>query len=551
MRLRPVPSMVMLFVAMAVIFGALQIKEQARKDITTKLNQDAEEKLSLVASTLSQTVSARLSHIDSLAAFVRLNPWFTQEEFSRFANFLHRNRTGILSMQVQPNGVVLHITNEEQNKGVIGHDLFADPNRKAMVERAVRDRHFSIAGPIDLVQGGKAIIARRPLYQTSNGISFDTDPGVANPRNQFWGFTTVLIDPAPLLAEAGYHRISDEFDVAIRGKDALGAEGAVFFGSESVFARSIATADVILPNGSWQIGASLPEGYTYAGFEFSQEYWYLTALIAALLAYAAYIVTDRPGRLKEAVDRATAELVEARDRAEAADKAKSEFVSVVSHELRTPLTSIRGSLDLLASGKVAKLEPKAQELIDLGARNSHRLVSLVNDILDVNKMLWGELEFEFKPVLLGDLLREAVQLNQPFAETEGVSLQLTLPVESDVNDLTIVCDRARIEQVITNVISNACKFSPRDDIVTVTAVVLENEGVVSISVADNGPGIPEEFQAKIFDRFTQVDSSDTRRAGGTGLGLFICQLIMTRHSGDIDFETRPGGGTTFSVRLPI
>ena len=550
MQLRPVPFVVMSIVAVAVFLGAVEIRERAKEKIADQIHVNAEKRLSLVASTLSQTVSARLSHIDSLAAFVRLNPAFTREEFTRFASFLHRNRSGLLSLQVQPNGVVLHITNEEQNKAVIGHDLFADPNRREMVERAVRERQFTVAGPIDLVQGGKAIIARRPLYLTSNGISFDTDPGVANPMHQFWGFTTVLIDPVPLLIEAGYSQLSREFDLAIRGKDGLGAQGEVFYGDARVFERSVGKADVVLPNGSWQLAAALPADRTLTGFELSDGYWALTALIAVLVSYAAYIVADRPGRLKAEVNQATADLIEARDRAEAADKAKSEFVSVVSHELRTPLTAIRGSLDLLASGKVAKLDAKAQELIEMGARNSHRLVALVNDLLDVNKMLWGNMEFNFAPVKVGELLLENVNLNQSYADSHGVELKLDLPDEAALTEHVLNCDRARVEQVLTNVISNACKFSPDGDTVTVSASVSGADGTLTVSVSDHGPGIPQAFRQKVFQQFSQADSSDTRQAGGTGLGLFICRLIMERHNGDIDFESTVDEGTTFFIRFP-
>ncbi|WP_207477997.1 ATP-binding protein [Arenibaculum pallidiluteum] len=229
----------------------------------------------------------------------------------------------------------------------------------------------------------------------------------------------------------------------------------------------------------------------------------------------------------------------------AAERAKSEFVSTVSHELRTPLTSIAGSLGLLVGGAVGPVPDKAMNLLGIARKNSERLVRLINDILDIEKIDSGKLEFKFQPVDLVELARQAVEQDRPFAEGLGVTLDLA----PGPDRLMVNADPARIGQVIANLVSNAAKFSPQGG--TVTVAVAHRAGSARLSVEDRGPGIPEAFRSRIFQRFAQADSSDTRRTGGTGLGLSISRGIVERHGGRLGFETETGRGTVFHVDLPL
>jgi len=536
-NVRPLPVLSAIVAVAATLAFAWQVRHGAEVDIRTQHRIEAEEKISLVASTLSQTVNVRLNHTRSLAGFVRVKPDLTQEDFERFAEFLQEDLTGLRSLQLAPKGIVKFVTNIEQNRAALGHNLFADPKRRELVERSARNNEYIIAGPVNLLQGGQAIIARRPIY---------------NDDRSFWGFATALIEVEPLFREAGYLKLAETLNMAVRGKDGRGAEGEVFYGDPAVFDDLLATATVVLANGTWQIGAAPRGNQRYEGFVFSGLFTLLSLIVAALIGSAVYVIADRPGRLRVEIDRATADLIEARDAAEAADRAKTEFVSVVSHELRTPLTAIRGSLELLLSGGVGDLNDKARELVTIGSRNSRRLVALVNDILDMNKMLSGELEFNIESVPLIDLLADAIAINQPYADSLQVGLALDAIKEPELAEIVIPCDRARIDQVITNLLSNACKFSPEGDVVRLGAARgPRGSNTIIITVSDNGPGIDPAFREKIFDRFTQADSSDTRKVGGTGLGLYICKLIVELHEGEIDFTSMPDEGTTFSVTLPL
>ncbi len=224
---------------------------------------------------------------------------------------------------------------------------------------------------------------------------------------------------------------------------------------------------------------------------------------------------------------------------------KNEFISTVSHELRTPLTSIGGSLGLVSAGAVGELSDEGRKLIDIAYRNAQRLTRLINDILDLEKIESGRLEIEIRPLPLESCLAEALEANRPFAETCGVRCVLREPVPV----VAILADGDRMQQVLTNLLSNAAKFSPDGEEIVLEAVVAA--GRARIAVRDRGPGIPDEFRGRLFEKFSQAGKVSTRRVGGTGLGLSICRAILDEMNGNISFETEVGRGTTFFVELPL
>jgi PAS domain S-box-containing protein len=226
------------------------------------------------------------------------------------------------------------------------------------------------------------------------------------------------------------------------------------------------------------------------------------------------------------------------------ERLKEEFVSTVSHELRTPLTSISGSLGLLAGQWSGKLPECAARLLTIAHKNSQRLVRLINDILDIEKIESGRVVFKFARIDLRQVAEQAIEDNRGFAEGFGVHVRLdAASVEAEVN-----ADPDRLTQVITNLLSNAVKFSPLGGEVLIA--VEKNGGVCRISVRDHGLGIPEEFKSHIFEKFAQADGTDSRQKGGTGLGLSIVKQIVARLGGKVEFDDAPGGGAVFYVELP-
>lgn len=227
-----------------------------------------------------------------------------------------------------------------------------------------------------------------------------------------------------------------------------------------------------------------------------------------------------------------------------AERRKNEFISTVSHELRTPLTSIRGSLGLIAGGAVGAVPQKVREMVAIAHSNSERLVRLINDMLDIEKIESGRLPFDVRPHRAEDLVLQAIQANAGYFAQYDVRATLANGVPGAV----IRVDGDRFAQVLSNLLSNAAKHTPAGGEVSVT--LARAGGRVRLSVKDDGPGIPEEFRSRIFGKFEQADSSDARRRDGTGLGLHIVKAIVDRLDGRIWFDSEVGIGTTFHVELP-
>lgn len=228
-----------------------------------------------------------------------------------------------------------------------------------------------------------------------------------------------------------------------------------------------------------------------------------------------------------------------------ADRAKSEFISVVSHELRTPLTSIRGALGLLESGAAGELAPKIKHLIEIAHRNSQRLGTLVNDLLDMEKLVSGKMEFNQEAFDLHALAEQSVEANSSYAAALNVHYKLA-PKQGQVMALG---DSERVMQVFANLLSNAAKFSPKGEFVDISVRPFEN--MLQVDVVDKGPGIPLEFRDRIFTKFAQADGSNTRQQGGTGLGLNIAKSFIEKMGGTVGFESEIGKGSVFWFTLPV
>ena len=243
--------------------------------------------------------------------------------------------------------------------------------------------------------------------------------------------------------------------------------------------------------------------------------------------------------------------------AQRTEKLKNEFVSVVSHELRTPLTSIRGALGLLSGGVAGALPASATQMIDIAQKNADRLVLLINDILDIEKIESGKMRFEKTEVSLTNLLESALESNRGYAQTLGVEIELE-PLPLPLRAATLSGDEARLQQVMSNLLSNACKWTPRGSHVQMRALVAPDSTPenprVSIEVQDAGPGVPPEFESRLFERFAQADGSATREKGGTGLGLAVTFAIVEKHGGAIGYrapDVAAGrAGATFHFELP-
>jgi signal transduction histidine kinase len=225
---------------------------------------------------------------------------------------------------------------------------------------------------------------------------------------------------------------------------------------------------------------------------------------------------------------------------------KDEFISVVSHELRTPLTSIRGALGILSGGSLLADTKQTATMVEIALRNCDRLMFLINDLLDMEKIASGKLRYKFDTVSLDESIRAALSVNAPYAEKFKVRFQY----ESPQTSINVRADHDRLLQILTNLLSNAAKFSGEATTVTISVDRSDNE-YVKVSVSDQGAGVPDDFRGKVFTKFAQADGSTTRQQGGTGLGLAITKSLVEQHGGTINFFNNTPRGATFYFTLPM
>ena len=226
------------------------------------------------------------------------------------------------------------------------------------------------------------------------------------------------------------------------------------------------------------------------------------------------------------------------------ERLKNEFVSMVSHELRTPLTSILGSLGLVAGGVTGTVPEQSKKLIDLAYKNSERLLNLINDILDIDKIESGKMRFDLKTVEIMPVIQQSLDSNAGYGKQYNVKFLIT----HGLPQAMVAVDVDRFIQIMSNLMSNAAKFSPAGASVEIS--VHRHGQNLRISVMDYGSGIPDSFKEKVFEKFSQADSSDTRQRGGTGLGLSITKAMIEEMGGKIAFENQKIGGTLFYFDLP-
>lgn len=227
------------------------------------------------------------------------------------------------------------------------------------------------------------------------------------------------------------------------------------------------------------------------------------------------------------------------------DRMKNEFISIVSHELRTPLTAISGALGLAIGGAFGALPEELEKVIRIADSNSRRLTFLINDLLDMEKLVTGNMHFDMHVQPLKPLLEQAIEANRAY----GSARQVSLEAAGALADALVRVDAGRLQQVLSNLLSNAIKFSPDGGVVTLSSCV--EGGYVKVRVQDQGPGIPQQFRSRIFKKFSQADSSDSRQKGGTGLGLAISKELIERMNGKIGFDSKEGEGACFHFELPV
>jgi PAS domain S-box-containing protein len=226
------------------------------------------------------------------------------------------------------------------------------------------------------------------------------------------------------------------------------------------------------------------------------------------------------------------------------ERLKDELIATVNHELRTPLTAIQGALGLISGSVVGTLPEKVKEMIYIAYNNSKRLTRLIDDMLYVQQAEYGSLQWVKEPLELMQLVLQSVSTNQAYADQQNVEFI----IKKKLPDVWVMGDSQKLEQVLNNLLTNAAKYSPPETKVEISVERIHS--YIRVTIFDQGPGIPPDFQPRVFEKFTRADSSSTRNKGGTGLGLYIAKQIIDHHNGNIGFISHPGQGTQFYFELP-
>lgn len=514
------------------------------RDIEAQRADTADNILKKYASSLQSSLDQRLFTLDSLNAFLHSyaeldlnNPAEEQQfrhHFNQFANQLHYSVEGVLSLQLAPQGVIRYLTGDDNNKKALNYDLFEDDARKAQIINAIYDYRQVITGPIKLVQGGEAIIARKALFA-------DTSPNASATRLQekliltddtpipddFWGLATVLFTTDALLDKAGLTSSQMElFNFALKGRHGLGENGDVFWGKPDAFIDNNHTQSINFDAGSWELAVKHASPFPLSSIITVG----LLGLLLTLAAVYAEILVLRTRRARQT------------------DLAKDAFLASMSHEIRSPLNGVVGMTSLL---RETSLDEEQHKMVKAIETSSSHLSAVIGDILDFSKIHAGKIELDYRAVSLKDLFQNCIEIIFPQAEEKFQHIRLS--ISQDLDDVFFKADSTRLKQIVINLLSNAVKFTGEKGTIelAVSADLSQPQQTLKILVSDTGIGMSEEQIARLFRSFSQADISTTRRYGGTGLGLAISKSLSQLMGGDISVTSLVNKGSRFKVTLPL
>ena len=531
------------------ILATTWVIDHSERDRFEQRNRaDVLNQLSAVRANLEGKLNQRLFLSRGLVAYIStINPDIDREKFDNLAKVIVAQQTGIRGVALYKNTVVTYMYPLAGWEKAIGFDPMTIPAEREAIKRAIKTKKSIFAGPIDLVPTGVGFISRTPIFLTP--------PNAEAESGRFWGMVGIIIDRDTLFQEAGLIDPDANLQYAIRGKDALGAAGEVFFGDAKIFQQHPVTSEVTLPNGSWQLAAVPVRGWPKSA-PISQWFWLGGGLLAVLAGGLVFILVSAPAQLRKVVERATAALRESEEALLQAnadlqrlDKLKDEFLANTSHELRTPLNGIIGIAESLMDGVTGSLPKETRFNLSLIVSSGRRLATLVNDILDFSRLKHETIELQLKPVEMRSLTEVVLTLCKPLICQKN--LQLINRISPDLP--AVNADENRVQQILHNLVGNAIKFTDSGTVEITGNVIGEgnSNSQIAITISDTGIGIPEDKHDRIFESFEQADGTTARQYGGTGLGLAITKTLVELHGGKIGVESTVGVGSRFTFTLPV
>ena len=511
------------------IIALVAIYSKQQSEVEASHRAYARSELEKVSAAISYSLAADLEMTAALRAFVRSNPEFTPLDFESFASTLEIGHPNIMSLQLAPDGVVRYVTQEELNKAAIGHNLLAGSEKRLSAIRAKDLAELIVVGPVDLVQGGRAVIARRPIFR---GAQQGSEPA-------FWGFATVIIDFESVIEATGIDMAG--LNVAVRGIGEDGEQSQAFLGSDRLFDNPSATSHLRIGNAEWEFAIN-PPSESLGGipsFVLSPWYWLCSALMFVFIVRSSTKVLHEPRRLEKAVADKTRKLKDALDELGEKDRKNHVIFGVLAHELRTPVAAIE-----MMSQHGSDEWLKDKEVVNSAARD------LLHSIDDMKMLINPDLKRE-KRIEATTVDQLNASISAMVASTvafKGVLYQQMTLVPDDLATQVLLTDSYRVKAAITNLIRNACLHSEGSRVWCITSLSLNKTGTQCIrwTVSDNGKGISDDMLSELFKPYSRGNS----KAEGTGLGLYIAKTWVEEIGGSVSYRRRETG-SEFSVLVPL
>lgn len=487
---------------------------QERESAEQLSRQESFLRLSDLRSRIESELSSALYLASGVEAFIRASEGrFSPDGMQRTLEILAAKSSVIRNIAIAPDNQIRYVCPLEGNEAALGLYYPDVPKQWPAIQRVMESGEPFLAGPIQLVQGGEGLIFRIPVFSADE---------------EYWGLISTVVDTARLWERVTATGASLA-GVQMYGRDATGRDGPRFSDSEPEIPTAEAVIlDVLVPGGSWSLVQRI-DALTDIGPRLALIRligWWLTVAILVFVMHT--MVSSR-------------RLALARDRAESADRAKSEFLAMMSHEIRTPMNGVIGMTQLLAD---ADLPPEQREHAVTALTSAESLLVVLDDILDYSKFESGRIELEQIDYSIGDVIEQVADLFSKRATEKGLEIVRAVDPELPAR---VLGDPTRLRQVLGNLIGNAIKFTSRGRVVLRARAV--GAGLVELSVEDTGVGIEASAMPYLFEPFRQADNTTTRKFGGTGLGLAISQRLAGLLGEPIEVESEVGIGSTFRFVL--